>query len=414
MSPDFENMMYLFGCGARGKAIDIKHCVNLGNIRKIALSQGIWDVIYSALREKIKAGDIKIPEEIKAQLERNFVTNVAVNIQKTEFTQNILEKIKERGIDCCILKGTTVSRLYATPEARISSDTDIIIKPDKENQVVQILKENGYSVEERAKNDHHRKAVHPLGGLLEVHIALYSKITKEILFENKCKYDEPYQYLASGECTLGLNDNLMYLTIHLIKHLINGGVGVRQMMDLLLYMKEYENQLDWRKYNTIIKELRYSKVINVIKGIGVKYFSMEFKDADMDEEAINAILTDAETGGVFGYGEKKRASFLHEYVQRRANYGNLRNFIYRMLNGEESVLRKFFPKREILQKQFPWVKKYPFLTGIAFVCRPINRVWQNITKKQGVPIAEKQDSSVSEMIERRFDVMEKLDMIDRR
>ena len=102
MTHEFENMLYLFGAAATGKEIDVSRSENLGRIRELAVSQEIWDVIYAALRAKIEDGSIAVPPEIYMRLEKTFLSNVALNIRKTEFNLATIKKLEENGIKCLI------------------------------------------------------------------------------------------------------------------------------------------------------------------------------------------------------------------------------------------------------------------------------------------------------------------------
>ena len=241
MTREFENMLYLFGAAATGKEINTQYCKNLSKIRELALSQEVWDVIYAGLRPEIESGSIKLPPEIYADLEQRFMMNVALNIRRVEFNLGAIRELEKSGIKSCVLKGITIARFYKMPETRISSDMDILIDKENEDKAVEILEELGYECESRSKHDHHIKAHHKTGGLLEVHVALHSVSTNDIILGDEIHYEEEFILLEDGIYSLSVNDSLMYLSAHLIKHLIHDGAGVRQMMDLLLYMKKYEN-----------------------------------------------------------------------------------------------------------------------------------------------------------------------------
>ena len=136
MTQDFTNMLYLFGAAALGRDIKTEYCKNLSRIRELSLMQEVWDVVYSGVRPKIESGEVKIPPEIYTALEKTFLSNVALNIQKTQFNLNSLCILEENGIKCAILKGVTISRLYAMAEARISSDMDILIEEKDEKAAI--------------------------------------------------------------------------------------------------------------------------------------------------------------------------------------------------------------------------------------------------------------------------------------
>ena len=404
MSTEFTNMLHLFGASATGKPIDIEYCKNLSKIRDMALSQEVWDVVYAGVRERIADGTISVPPEIYAVLEQKFMSNVALNIRKIEFNLKTLNLLGENGIKCCVLKGTTIARLYAMPEVRISSDMDILIDAENEEKTVRILEGLGYECESRSKHDHHVKAYHKIGGLLEIHVALHSVATSDIILEDEVRYEEEFMLLDDGIYSLGVNDSLTYLTAHLIKHLINDATGIRQMMDLLLYMKAYESRIDWEKYNDLMKKLGYDTLINVIKGIGVRFFGMEFEGAITEGHGLEELLEDCEIGGLFGVSEKERGQFYQLYTQKRSGNSNIGHSLYRLTKSENSTFRMLFPEFKSMKVRFSYVKKCPLLLPIGW----IHRIIEIILRQTGIISEKKENSSVNQ---RRMEMVEKLGML---
>lgn len=407
MTQDFTNMLYLFGASALGREVNPQYCKNLSKIRDLSLMQEVWDIVYSGVRPKIDDGEVKIPPEIYATLEKTFLSNVALNIQKIEFNLSSLKKLEENGIKYAVLKGITIARLYAMPEARISSDMDILIDSKDERKSVKILTDLGYECEERAKYDHHMKAYHKTGGLLEVHVALHSATTNDIILDDEIRYDEEFHRLPDGTYTLGIQDNLIYLSAHLIKHLVNDATGVRQMMDILLYMKEYEKEIDWDKYNSLMKKLGYDTLIRVVKGIGVKYFGMEFDDAITAGHGFEELLEDCEIGGVFAKNEKERARFYSIFTQRRSEKGTLKYLFYRLFKSERSIFSILFPPADAIKERFLYVKKHPILLPVGWAHRFIQIALKTAGKDT---VKTEKDTKENDVIARRIKMAEKLGM----
>ncbi len=407
MTQDFTNMLYLFGASALGREVKPQYCKNLSKIRDLSIAQEVWDVVYSGVRAKIESGEVKIPPEIYTTLEKTFLSNVALNIQKIEFNLSSLKKLEENGIKCAVLKGITIARLYAMPEARISSDMDILIDSKDEEKSVKILTELGYECEERSKYDHHMKAYHKMGGLLEVHVALHSAPTNDIILDDEIRYNEDFNRLPDGTYTLGIQDNLVYLSAHLIKHLVNDATGVRQMMDILLYMKEYEKEIDWESYNSLMKKLGYDTLIRVVKGIGVRFFGMEFHDAITEGCGLPELLEDCEIGGVFAKNEKERARFYSIFTQKRSKKGTFKYLFYRLFKSERSVFSMLFPPADAIKERFSYVKKHPILLPVGWAHRFI----QIFLKTSGKDVAKtEKDIKENDVIARRIKMAEKLGM----
>ena len=62
--------------------------------------------------------------------------------------------------------------------------------------------------------------------------------------------------------TLGPTDQLIFLTLHMIKHFISGGLSIRMMLDIELHFKVNKCAIDQTRYWNIMKRLKYTKLIN--------------------------------------------------------------------------------------------------------------------------------------------------------
>lgn len=343
MTRDFENMLYLFGANATGNKVKLKEPINVEQIRKYAIEQGIWTMVYPELA--------KVCDASKYQLE--CFSMISKGISQREYTLGIIRKIEKAGIKCCILKGVTLSGIYAEPECRISSDTDILINPKDERRIVKLLKDYGYVVESRAKTYHHIKAYHKCGGILEVHVMLYSNPTSKIIFDGLQMYNEQWSKIKINGCeynVLGYNDGLVYLTAHYIKHFINSGGGVRQMMDLLLYLQNYKDKLDMVSYDRLLHKLKYNKLISAVKTVGAKYFGFDYEIKH--EELSERILNDTELGGIFGYSTDARNGFYDSYCKNRTSMSKYVFKLFMMSKDDKGLKDRFFPNKKTMVNVF--------------------------------------------------------------
>lgn len=397
MTNHFKNMLYLFAANARGIKIQLDGELNIEEIRRLAIEQGIWTLVYPELA--------KICDASKYHME--FFALVSKAIAQKEFTLDVIKKLEEQGIPCCLLKGASVSGLYADSECRVSSDTDILIDPKDEEKLKKALVKMGYGVEERDTNDHHLKAFHKIGGLLEAHIMLYSKTSEKFLFNGLSMYSENWATMNINGYDyhiLGVNDGLVYLTAHYIKHLINEGGGVRQMMDLLLYMEKYKEEIDFERYENLLKELSYDKLVLVIKTIGAKYFGFDYEIKN--EDLAEKILIDSEEGGIFGFSTDTRKNFYDSYCEKRTTMSKYQHKLYMSVNSELSIFDKIFPSQKVLVGVYGIeYARNKWLLPVAWVHRTCIIISRKITGKKA---SQKQ---VSTEFEDRMQLMQDLNMI---
>ena len=394
MTHAFEDMLRLLGAGARGYEISAAQ-MDMEAVRACAILQGVWPVVYKAAE---KTADV-------SRWRSEFITTVAKSVTRKEFTLSIIKKLEENGIVCCLIKGPVVAELYAQPECRISGDTDIYINKADEDKAVKILKENGYVIGNRTRNDHHIKARHPVGGLLELHVRLYSRTSENIVFNSHITYSDKYEtVLINGKeyHVMTTDDELMYLTAHYIKHLVNDGCGIRQVMDLLLYIEKNSNKIDFNKYNETLKKLKYDKLIDVLKSVGTIYFGYDYPVCD--KSLTDKLLTDMENGGAFGYSADDRTNFIELYCEKRAS-SKTQQFIYSKLRSEQNIFFKLFPPKEYLVKTGYGYAKNSVLIPFAWINRLFNIAIGRVKNYDENKIA-------AEKSNKRLEMMKELGMID--
>lgn len=392
MTTEFSDMLYLIG--GKNPAERENRSYNVKKIKELADSQGIWTLVFPELE---KYTDL-------SEYEDDFVDMVAMDIQTRYFCLEIISDLNKAGLKACLLKGAAVAQTYPDPSNRISADTDILILPEQEAAIISFLKERGYNIEPRAKNDHHFKAYHPEYGLLEGHISLYSVPTAELLFDGKDMYFEPWAEIEIEGFTvpvLGLNDGLIYLTAHYIKHLVNEGGGVRQMLDLLYYMRFYADKLDFDRYTEKLRMLRYDKLVDVIRTVGAIYWGFDYPQRE--PILADKILTDSEEGGIFGFNTKERNGFYQMYCAKRCESA-IKSKAVLLLNSERRIKHLFFPTQEILlrQKEYSYAKNkllIPIAWVHRFIMNIIKRVRKITTIRETTPI------------DNRLNMMRELNMI---
>jgi len=296
----------------------------------------------------------------------------------------VLKKLNEKGIETCILKGESVSRFYHTPIARISGDFDILIDPEKLELCLSVLRENGFNTGEMVFESHQIECVHPVIGLVEIHIMMYGKKTEDVCFNNEVKYNEPYINVESEDGTiyqtLGITDNFLYLLLHFMKHFLSAGVGIRQLFDVLIYVEKNYNLIDWERANKSISNLGFKKMFDCMIAIGVKYFMFPenlIKVQDADETLVGKIFDDMMLGGVFGHNDAKRQGFYDLYLNERCK--KIKNKSYEAYKNKRK-LKRLFPNREFMSVNFPYVTKSKLLLPVAWIHRILKGILPKKTR----------------------------------
>ena len=300
MTTAFEQLLYVYGDAICGRKSKLPETCNREAIAEKAIEQNILPLVYFNI----------FGEETDNKYYPMVMTSLAVNERRMFFLGKLSKELKEAGIEHCVLKGSSLARLYPMPELRISGDVDVLINPDDEKFVMEFLEKRNFVVRERDENAQNFTAKHPKAGLFEIHVKLFDGEFDEYVLKGQFKVKEPFSEMTNPDGTmlniLGKNDGLYFAASHMIKHFVKDGLGLRQISDWLLYVEKYGSEVDMKTFNSVIKELEFEKFINAIYTIGNKYFKMNF---DCEEENPDGILLDMDDGGSFGHNDVERTKY---------------------------------------------------------------------------------------------------------
>ena len=265
--------------------------------------------------------------------------------------------------------------------------------------------------------EHHSECRHPVAGTVELHVALYDDYCEEVWFEGKTQLCEDYTTFVTNEGyrydVLGLNDNFIYVTMHMIKHFLSGGAGLRQIMDVLLYVKKYKDEIDFERYKCLMCELSFDRFMDCCMEMGVKYLGFErdelfYINEFPDEENVEGILSDLEKCGLFGQNDNDLRDFKMVYLERKyksISEGNVNEYMSKRLSIWQK-LELVFIRRDILEKKYPYIKKSVLFVPIAWVHRIINYVFKRKNSAQSVESVGKQMK-----FDNRVELLKKLKII---
>ena len=363
MSKAFEDTVYLFACAARGIDFDKEAVPGFERIYELAAQQNIWTVIYPLISKLKAEGKIEIPEHMQKQVETDFFRKYTFFNNRRENARRLFDGLRKSDIRFCLLKGDSVAQYYAEPLCRGSSDIDIKIEPEDADECTRFLEQNGYRVHPLKPGHHHFECVHPMYGLLEVHVSFCMDITNAICFKNTISYNEEYReedIAGIGRVNLmGYTDGLVFLIMHYIKHFISSGAGIRQIMDIALYYENNKEHINMQQVRQLTAEWGFSEFLNVIFEIADKYLMSDIPLAKTNAEKTKQVMQDIEMGGVFGYVDVSRIDFYRFYLKLRAEEVGVNSAI----KHNSLVWRIFLPVKE-LEQRVPCLKKcrllYPF------------------------------------------------------
>lgn len=169
MTYEMEYAARLFSCGAQGiPAPAPERPVDWEKVVRIAVEQSVTYTVALAM----KNNDLGCPPDIRERLTASQRGAAVKNYFKTRRILEIVGEMENSGVPVIIIKGIDAAAAYASPECRVSADTDLLVRPGDEEKALLLLRKRGFETDTRKKHDADTMCSHPELGLLELHISL--------------------------------------------------------------------------------------------------------------------------------------------------------------------------------------------------------------------------------------------------
>ena len=328
----------------------------------LANQQKLLPILFEAVRKMPAAEENAALFAVTKQQVIGQVLNQTV--RSAEFS-DVYHKLRSAGLHPIVVKGQLCSRLYPLKDHRISADDDLLIPDGEFFACHEQLLANGLTtdtpVDELATADEvsYTKNGSPL--YIELHRHLFDS-AEDAHDELNHFFTDLKPIEVDGFLAMPPHEHLLYLLLHAYKHFVRSGIGLRQFCDIGLWAWEYHDEIDWQRLREQCKSVHAATFAAAAFRIVRDYLGIDFDlpapwDASIDVEPL---LHDTLCGGVYGSNDLTR---LHSSTVTL-------NAVKASRTGEKSsVLRTVFPKREYLERRYPYLKKRPYLLPVAWVQR---------------------------------------------
>ena len=349
------------------RAPDFAACV------PVAQAHGLIGMLYYALPQ--------IPLELHPDKEiRDFLKKAAyISAARDAIQDRELRELGEsffrESLAVLPLKGYEIKKLYPKPEMRHMSDTDLLIDPMQAEAVRRCLEELGYRTD-RYDNGSTDIYTSPSGLRYEVHRSVeeegFHEPTRRFLKELLSCAE--FHEAKDGLLRLPYEEHYAYMLCHFAKHLLHGGIGVRQVMDLYLCRKKWE--MNEEKLSFLLNELELTAFAATVERLAMHWFGGDPGDPVIEE--LGEYIIDS---GVFGKEEHKTVDRM---LRQEKSRGKLSYVFYRL-----------FPDYKTMCFYYPVLKKWAILLPAMWVWRAVHAlIWRRDKLKKEVNTVNETDDAM--------------------
>ena len=264
---------------------------------------------------------------------------------QTELTEKIKTAFEQEYIDYMLLKGANIKSIYPSPEMRMMSDIDILIKQSQYDKISKIMLSLGFN--EIIQSDH--ELIWQKDKLMvELHKRLIPSYNKDFY----AYFGEGWQLAKKQENTcchkLSAEDEFVFIFTHLAKHYRDAGIGLKHFVDVFLLLEN--TKLNKEYVLDALKKLKLDEFyINVIKTLNAWF------NGGQEDEITTLITKTVFSGGAYGKGENN--------ILSQAVKADKKGFKIK------KVLSLMFLPLKKMQKRYACLNKLPILLPVFWVVR---------------------------------------------
>lgn len=314
-------------------------------------------------------------DPVMKQLFRDYIAVMLKSEKQLAAIEKLFTAFEEKGIDYLPLKGINMKKLYPKHELRSMGDADVLIRKEKYEDAVAIVKEQGYSFVLQAS---HTKNWENDSLHLEIHTDLMPDSDEDYYnyFEEcweKAVHKNGFRFDFSTE------DEFMFLFTHFARHFRCGGIGYRQFTDLWVYTRSNP-------------QMNYEYILQGMKQLGIEQFYTNVM------RTVKVCFEGAEADG--------QTDLIAEYIFNSGNWGSITSHtiakgVQGRLTGDAdnknikvySFFDSLFPKLEIIRIRYPVLHRHPKLLPVMWVVRIVDAMFN---RRDGIKTKIKEVKVINE------------------
>jgi len=337
-----SDMIYLTACAINGKTPRQERIdkLDLPNLFEVCQKH----ILTACTAYALESAGVKDHDFTQAK-EKAVRKNILLDVERG----NILRKLEAEKIWYMPLKGSILKDWYPKLGMRQMSDNDILFDINHRNDVRKIMQQFGFElktelevVDEYLKEPIYNFEMH--GELLmEYQVGSMANYYRGIKERMQRDDNNEFGYHFNKE------EFYLFMLAHEYKHFIISGTGVRSLVDTYVFLRKFNNTLDWEYINAELKKLEIEDFERNNRELAMKVFSMQTLTIENKKLLDYYVMS-----GTYGNSSKT----VQNGIKFRGNGSKFRYLVYRL-----------FPPIYFLEVSVPWVKKSKLLIPVAYMYR---------------------------------------------
>ena len=296
-------------------------------LEKIGQDQQLGGIIYHQCKNSIAQS--ALPAEVKKKWKLGYLYNSFLYSKRLVLLNQLDTEFQKENIPYLIFKGTEAAIFYPAPAQRTMGDLDLLVHPEDKQRACEALVRLGFKIMYQtpgewiiAKNEMVIELHHRL-------IYAHSVELESIQVWGDRVWEHAIAQNGKMQRKLDLTYHLVYILLHLRKHLLENGVGFRQFMDAAVLAAQ--PGINWKQAEAWFKELNLEKFSQTCFAFCERWFDVQVPICrlELDEAFYNSFTEKVFVGGLFGTNneEYKENAVFNKMHYKKSSGSGIRVFL---------------------------------------------------------------------------------------
>ena len=301
----------------------------------------------------------------------------AIQQRSTHAFLSLYRDLEEAGVRVLVFKGLVCRQLYGALELlRLSGDEDFFIEREDYPIARRILSRHGFSPILPHADQFDLAVTKEIGfrdpkthTIVEVHFSFTGADSQRLACMQSFLAHAPQRaaemdFHGRRIRTLCPSDHFLLLVFHACNHFHGYGIGLRHLMDLMLFYRRYQEQIHWDQVEQAVRAAHCEGFLGDLFRLGREVLG--FQEAPVSPAPMSpALLRDLLNGGVFGFAGLGPEGLIYSSLlyAARALPPQTRQRPARI------VCKALFPPASHFLSVCPAVQKHPLLLPLLWLRR---------------------------------------------
>lgn len=312
MSKELEAFFCLLRSGVWGDKTELVDAtVSWAEVYDMARKQSVVGVTFDAVMTQPKE------RQPMSNLKYEWWGNVYIvelnNKQVNTDVASLVFYLNQCGIESRLMKGQGCASFYPVSHHRQCGDIDIFVGEEQYERAKDLIRCKGIEIDKEGIYDAHFTWGNTLVEMHKWETFFYCSTLNKRL-QSICRKEEWLDGVFTtifDQRVVMFNPtfNAFYIFVHFYHHFLQVGVGLRQICDWMLLLKQKEDNIEWDRLYGYVKEIDAVRAWKAFYGLATEYLGLRLSwvpkwMADYELKDVSFVLGDVLNVGNFGkYGE---------------------------------------------------------------------------------------------------------------